>query len=110
MLFNCPIFDVFIDLREKSKDFERHGSCIIKPTDGWVYIPRGFAHGFCTLTDNVTVLYKVDNYYSKEYDSGIIWNDSTFNNNWPIDHLDPQISEKDKNLPPWNQIKSEASF
>ena len=63
-----------------------------------MYIPKGFAHGFCTLVDNTNVLYKVDNYYNKNTESGIIWNDEKLNIDWPIDNKFIHLSEKDKNL------------
>ena len=59
------IQDVFIDLRKNSNTFEQYTQNM-SPETGWIYIPKGFAHGFCTLTDNVQVLYKVGSYYSKE--------------------------------------------
>ena len=63
-----------------------------------MYIPKGFAHGFCTLTDNTSVLYKVDNYYNKDAESGIIWNDKKLNIDWSIDTKLIHLSDKDKNL------------
>ena len=71
----------------------------MNPDTGWIFIPKGFAHGFCTLTDNVQVLYKVDSYYSKENEYGIKWDDKTFNVNWQINDSKPIISTKDNMLP-----------
>ena len=62
-----------------------------------ILIPRGFAHGFCTLSEISEVTYKVDNFYSKDHDSGIIWNDPDLKINWPTDK--PVLSEKDQKLP-----------
>ena len=61
------------------------------------YIPRGFGHGFLTLTDDVEFVYKVDNLYSKECDRGIRFNDPTIGVKWDIDN--PILSEKDKTSP-----------
>ena len=104
------IQDVFIDLRKKSNSYEQVGMEILSPSDGWIYIPNGFAHGFCTLTDNVSVLYKVDKYYSQENDAGIIWNDKFFNIDWMINDDEVILSKKDINLAPWNEIKDTVEF
>ena len=60
-----------------------------------LYIPEGFAHGFLALEDDTTIQYKCSNFYNKECDASIIWNDSTINIDWGIDY-EPIISEKDK--------------
>ena len=65
-------------------------------------IPKGFGHGFLTLTDNVEVQYKVDEYYSKEHDRSIIYNDPELNINWKLEEYgitEPILSEKDRNAP-----------
>ena len=104
------IQDVFIDLRVDSKFYEKHYSINLSKDSGWVYIPKGYAHGFCTLSNNTSVLYKVDKPYSVEHDSGIRWNDSFFGINWNINDNDPVISSKDKELPFWNDIKEASIF
>lgn len=58
-----------------------------------IYIPRGFAHGFCTLTENCEILYKMDNYYTLNSEGNIKWNDLDVGINWPMNN--PIISEKD---------------
>jgi dTDP-4-dehydrorhamnose 3,5-epimerase len=89
------VLDVFVDLRMNSKSFGQWDS--IELTDEnkkMAFIPRGFAHGFCTLSDVSEVVYKVDNIYKPDYECGIIWSDKDININWNIER--PILSEKDK--------------
>lgn len=91
------IYDVFVDLRISSKTFGQWDSVILSSDNNkMVFIPKGLAHGFCTLTDNCNVLYKVDNFYNPYAEGGIIWNDKDLNIDWKIDN--PIISQKDSNL------------
>jgi dTDP-4-dehydrorhamnose 3,5-epimerase len=69
-----------------------------------IFLPRGFAHGFCTLSEFSEVIYKVDNYFSKDHDSGIIWNDTDLAINWPSQ--EPVLSEKDKKLMTFKEFTS----
>jgi dTDP-4-dehydrorhamnose 3,5-epimerase len=62
-----------------------------------LFIPRGFAHGFCTLTDHCDIVYKHDNYYNKECDAGILWNDPELGIEWPLNQ--PILSERDTKQP-----------
>lgn len=103
------ILDVFIDLRNKSDTFEKYGSYILSENDGCLLIPKGFAHGFLTLVDDTKVLYKVDNYYNKECEGGIKWNDPFFDINWSED-TNIVLSEKDSKLPHWEEIKNKINF
>ena len=81
------------------------------PETGWIYIPAGYAHSFCTLSDNVSVLYKVNSYYSKDNELGIKWNDTFFNINWNLNGKEPSIvSLKDSQLPNWLEIKKILSY
>ena len=88
------IYDVFIDLRKDSSTFGNWDSITLSVDNKkMVYIPRGFAHGFCTLTKNCEVLYKMDNYYAPNSVGIIRWNDSDLGIDWPVN--DPLLSEKD---------------
>lgn len=92
------IFDVFVDLREGSPTFGRWDSVLLtEDNHKLIYIPRGFAHGFCTLTDDCEVIYKVDNYYAPAHEAGLNWRDDSLRITWPV--LKPIISDKDKYLP-----------
>lgn len=92
------IYDVVVDLRKSSKTFGKwFGVYLNAENHKWLLIPKGFAHGFCTIAPNTQVIYKVDQLYSKDHEEGIIWNDSNLNINWPIKN--PVLSEKDTLLP-----------
>lgn len=101
------IYDVAVDLRKDSETFGQWAGFILSEENKrQLLIPKGFAHGFCTLTTDTQVMYKVDDYYSPEHDRGIIWNDEEFNINWPVSN--PILSEKDKNHPKFKD--SEINF
>ena len=88
------IFDVVVDIRKDSPTFGQWESIILSEKNKKeLFIPRGFAHGFCTLTDYCDIVYKHDNYYNKEYDAGILWNDPDLGIEWPIEK--PILSERD---------------
>ncbi len=89
------MLDVFVDLRKPSPTFGQWDSIELSAENKKIiFIPRGFAHGFCTLSENSEVLYKVDNFYSKEHERGLIWNDTQIGIDWPI--VNPILSEKDR--------------
>jgi dTDP-4-dehydrorhamnose 3,5-epimerase len=95
------IFDVAVDIRRGSPTYGRWlGFELSERNFDMLFVPRGFAHGFCTLEEGTEVVYKVDNVYSREHDSGIIWNDPAIGVDWPLNGADPILSDKDRALPP----------
>ena len=89
------VMDVFVDLRLGSDTFGQWDSIELSADNKkMIFIPRGFAHGFCTLTEESEVVYKVDNVYSKENEVGIRWDDPDLSIEWSIEN--PVLSEKDR--------------
>jgi dTDP-4-dehydrorhamnose 3,5-epimerase len=90
--------DVAVDIRKGSPTFGRHFSLNLSESNRlMLFIPRGFAHGFLALSEEVEVEYAVDNPYAPEYEGGIIWNDPDLGIKWPTNN--PILSEKDKKWP-----------
>ena len=89
------IFDVVLDCRKGSTTFGKYFSINISANDNVsLYIPEGFAHGYCSLANDTVLYYKNSNYRNKKYESGILWNDKDLKIKWPIKK--PIISSKDK--------------
>ena len=92
------IFDVAVDIREGSTTYgEWVGATLSADNHRMLYIPPGFAHGFCVLSEEADVVYKVTEEYAPELDRGIIWNDPDIGIQWPI--TEPILSPKDARLP-----------
>ncbi len=92
------IFDVAIDLRRKSPSYGRAiGVRLNSKEMKLLYVPEGFAHGFCVLSDTAEVVYYTSNVYSPKDERGIAWNDSALRIQWPV--KDPLVSQKDSNYP-----------
>ncbi len=94
------IFDVAVDLRRSSPNFGMH-TAIELSSEGneQLFIPAGFAHGFCTLEPDTVVFYKVDQVYSAAHDGGVNWADSELGIEWPVASAEAILSEKDRGLP-----------
>jgi dTDP-4-dehydrorhamnose 3,5-epimerase len=91
------VFDVAVDLRPESSTFGQYESVILTGENKLqFYVPPGFAHGFCVLSDTADFTYKCTDFYDPSDESGIIWNDESLNIDWPIDGV--TLSEKDLEL------------
>lgn len=94
------IFDVAVDLRKNSKTYKKYFSILLSSKkNNQLFIPKGFAHGFLTLSSHAIVSYKVDKYYNQATSFGYKYNDKTFNIKWPPLKSKIIMSNKDKNLP-----------
>lgn len=102
------IFDVAVDIRKNSKSFGKWFSTVLSSRNSkMMYVPEGFAHGFLVLSDEATISYKCTQFYSKEYESGVIWNDKELNINWPLDLIDNVVlSDKDSELQSFEEYRS----
>jgi dTDP-4-dehydrorhamnose 3,5-epimerase len=94
------IRDVVVDLRRGSSTYGRHVALDLTADDGaWLWVPSGFAHGFCTLVTNTEVLYKVTDYYSPTHDKGLAYDDPALSIDWPVDAGSAILSGKDRVQP-----------
>ena len=98
------IQDIVVDLRPNSKTFKKVFSIELSEVNGKsLFIPKGFAHGFVTLSDTAIVSYQVDNYYAPDSDAGIRFDDPNLNIDWILPREDLIISQKDLKLPTLDQ-------
>jgi len=96
--------DVVVDLRKDSESFGKSFSVVLDDENHWqLYVPRGFAHGFITLSETSIFCYKCDNFYNKESEAGIIYNDATLSIDWHLSEEEFIVSEKDLELPTYEE-------
>ena len=94
------IYDVAVDLRLGSPSYGKWVAANLTAQGGeQIFVPRGFAHGYCTIEDDTEVAYKVDDDYAPECEQGLIWDDPTLGIGWPVSPGDAVLSDKDRKLP-----------
>jgi len=94
------VYDVGVDLRCGSPTYGQYfGTILSGENKRMLYIPEGFAHGFLVLSDEAVFTYKCTELYHPEFEAGIAWNDPDIGVDWPLDGIEPVLSEKDKKLP-----------
>lgn len=105
------VFDVAVDLRTGSPTFGQFVTAMLSAENGeQLFMPEGFAHGFCSLSDNTVLAYKVSAPYSKEHDLGVLWNDPDIAIPWPVAEADVVLSDKDSALPRLTDISSPFEY
>lgn len=105
------IMDVAVDIRVGSPTYGHHVAVEIS-AENWkqLWVPRGFAHGFCTLVPNTEVIYKVTEFYSAECDRGLAWDDPALGIAWPVAPGDAVVSDKDKRHPRLSELPAYFAF
>ena len=101
------VLDIALDIRKNSATYGQHVAIELSGENKLMFwIPPGFLHGFATLEDNTIFTYKVDNYYDKASEIGVLWNDPTLNINWGIAPGEVLLSPKDEILPTFEAFTS----
>lgn len=105
------IYDVAVDIRIGSPTYGSYVGAVLS-AENWhqLWIPKGFAHGFCTLEPRTEVLYKVTDYYDPECDRGLAWNDPALGIEWPLDTSEIVLSDKDAKQPKLSELQSYFSY
>jgi dTDP-4-dehydrorhamnose 3,5-epimerase len=100
------VCDVAVDLRRGSPTFGKHVCATLTADRGnQLFVPAGFAHGFCTLEPDTEVVYKVSDYYSPEHERGLLWCDPALGIEWPVSTPDATVSDRDRLHPPLAELR-----
>lgn len=100
------VYDVAVDIRRDSPTFGRHVFAVLTDENHYqLYIPPGFAHGFCVLSETVLFFYKCTEFYLPNQEGGVLWNDPDLSINWPVQN--PSLSDKDQRYCPLKEIPLE---
>ena len=109
MVMHGEILDVAVDLRENSPTFGQSYSAVLSSENHhMLLVPVGFAHGFSVLSDKAVMYYKCNDYYNKELERGVRWDDPALGIDWKVS--DPILSEKDQNLPLLSELTDKDLF
>ncbi|MBD9625262.1 dTDP-4-dehydrorhamnose 3,5-epimerase [Ensifer sp. ENS06] len=101
------LLDVAVDIRNGSPTYGKHVAVELTSDNGkQLWVPPGFAHGFCTLLPDTVISYKVTNYYSAEHDRGLLWSDSALGIDWPVTADQARLSAKDESQPKLDDLGS----
>lgn len=99
------VIDVAVDARPNSPTFGQHVAVKLSAENQkQLFVPRGFLHGFSVLSETAVFFYKCDNYYNKESEQGVIYNDPQLNINWEVEKSEEIISDKDLILPTFSEV------
>ncbi|MFB2551226.1 dTDP-4-dehydrorhamnose 3,5-epimerase [Ensifer soli] len=105
------ILDVAVDIRVGSPTYGQHVAAELSEANGCqLWVPPGFAHGFCTLVDNTLVSYKVTDYYSPEHDRGLLWSDPAIGIDWPVSEDKATLSDKDRRQPRLSDLPESFTY
>jgi dTDP-4-dehydrorhamnose 3,5-epimerase len=109
MVVRGEVFDVAVDIRKGSPTYGHWlGMTLSADEFCMLYIPAGFAHGFCVLSEKADLLYKVTDEYAPDLERGIVWNDPEIGIQWPI--TNPSLSDRDAQLPPLKQADNNLVY
>lgn len=105
------VLDVAVDIRQGSPTYGQHVAVELS-ADNWrqLFVPKGFAHGFCCLEENSEVIYKVTNHYAPSYALGLRWNDPALGIAWPVTDETVRLSEEDTRWPSFEELRSPFVF
>lgn len=110
-VLNGSVYDVVVDIRPESETFGRwFGINLTAEKNNMMYIPVGFAHGFCVTSETAIFAYKCGELYNQEAETGIRYNDPDFNISWPVNKSEIVVSDKDLKLPTFRELKKEMGW